>query len=262
MRLSSKGRYYAFISLILTLAIGSFGYQNASASEKAHPHWAYEGEGGPADWGHISKEYKACSEGKNQSPIDIKGAKEEDLSDISVNYKPSKLDIINNGHTVQVNYDKGSVATIDGVEYDLVQFHFHAPSEHTVDGKPFPIENHLVHKNAKGELAVIGVLIEEGAENPAYSDVMKNLPAKADSKKTVDVEVDAGALLPKDMTFFRYSGSLTTPPCSEGVKWSVLKTPVQLSKAQIDAFKSIFKMNARPIQPVNEREVKADTKSK
>lgn len=252
----------------MALVLGPFAYTHAvaggvgGAGETAHPHWGYEGKGGPANWGHMSKENSACSEGKNQSPIDIKGAKEEDLADIAFNYKPTGLNIVNNGHTVQVNYDKGSSVTIDGVEYEFVQFHFHAPSEHTVGGKPFPVENHFVHKNARGELAVIGVLIEEGAENAAYSEVMKNLPAKAEEKKTVDVQINADSLMPGDRTFFRYMGSLTTPPCSEGVKWSVLKTPVQLSKAQLDSFRNIFKMNARPVQPVNAREVKADTVSR
>lgn len=244
-----------FLAAALALGISFYGVAGAVAGERGHPsHWSYEGEAGPAHWGDISKGNEACK-GKSQSPINIEGTSEAPLADISFDYKPTKLNIVNNGHTIQVNYDKGSLIKVDGVDYELVQFHFHDPSEHTVGGKSFAMENHLVHKNADGKLAVIGVLIEAGAENAAYKGVFANLPKKADEKKELDVTVSADDLLPKDRAFYTYAGSLTTPPCSEIVTWIVLKTPIQMSKKQINAFKKIIRNNNRPIQPLNGRTV-------
>ncbi|MBI1910655.1 MAG: carbonic anhydrase family protein [Deltaproteobacteria bacterium] len=243
------------------MGMSMFAY-NATASEKAsHPHWAYDGEHGPAHWGHMSEEFAACSQGKTQSPIDISGASEEDTADIAFSYKPSKLNILNNGHTVQVNYDKGSSIKVDGVDFQLVQFHFHTPSEHTVGGKSFGQELHLVHKNDKGELAVVGVLIEKGKENAAYKKIWSNLPRKADEKKEVNAEINAEELLPKTRAAFRYTGSLTTPPCSEGVNWIVLKSPIQMSAKQIDSIQKIMHRNNRPVQPIQGRKVTSDTVS-
>lgn len=231
----------------------------SQASETSHPHWSYEGESGPEHWGAISGDYAACSQGKTQSPIDISTTKDEPLADISFAYKPSKTNIINNGHTIQVNYDEGSSITLNGAQYNLAQFHFHDPSEHTVGGKPFAMEIHLVHKNAKGELAVVGVLIKEGMENAALAETWKSLPKKADEKMTLKAGINAEDILPKDRAYYRYSGSLTTPPCSEGVNWLVLKTPVEMSKAQIEAFKEIIHANARPVQPLGDRTIGAKT---
>jgi len=231
----------------------------SQAAETSHPHWSYKGEGGPEHWGSISGDYAACSQGKTQSPIDISGAKDEALTDIAFAYKPSKINILNNGHTIQVNYDEGSSITLNGAQYNLAQFHFHDPSEHTVNGKPFAMEMHLVHKNAKGELAVVGVLIKEGRKNAALAEAWKNLPGKADEKKTLTTGINAEDILPKDHTYYNYSGSLTTPPCSEGVNWLVLKTPIEMSKAQIKAFKKIVHANARPVQPLGSRSIGAKT---
>lgn len=247
-------------ALALGLSVGV--YSGARASEKSHPHWTYEGDHGPEHWGHMSGEYAACASGKKQSPVDIKGYEDKDLTDIVFNYKPSRINIVNNGHTIQVNYDKGSSIKVNGMEYQLVQFHFHDPSEHTVGGKSYAMELHLVHKNDKGELAVVGVLLESGKEDRAYDKVFANMPKKADEKKELKETVDAAALLPKTKTYYTYTGSLTTPPCTEGVTWLVLKTPVQLSEAQIKAFKGIVGVNNRPVQPVNERKITADTVSK
>ncbi|MBZ0220715.1 MAG: carbonic anhydrase family protein [Candidatus Methylomirabilis sp.] len=226
------------------------------AADKHGPHWSYEGEHGPEHWGHMSKEFQACSEGKTQSPIDLSNAAPEALSKIEFKYGSSKLNIVNNGHTVQVNYDGGSSIAVDGSEYGLVQFHFHTPSEHTVDGKSYGNEIHLVHKNGKGQLAVVGVLIEEGSENPAYSAIWSNLPAKAGEKKSVEASINAGELIPSESGYFTYSGSLTTPPCSESVKWIVLKKPIQMSAAQIKEISDIMSKNNRPVQPLNERVLK------
>lgn len=249
---------YSLFGVLFAVAVSLTAFGPAVASESSHPHWAYEGEHGPAHWGDMSKEFEACSKGKNQSPVDIAGAEEADLKDIEFSYKPSKLNVLNNGHTVQVNYDKGSSIKVDGVEYQLVQFHFHDPSEHTIGGKSFPTELHLVHKNGKGELAVVGVVIEKGAQNPAYKEIWANLPKKADEKKEVNVAINADDLLPKTRTYYTYTGSLTTPPCTENVKWLVLKTPIQMSETQIDQFNGVIKGNNRPVQPINTRKIKAE----
>lgn len=244
------------VAAALTFALGLGPLNSSQAAETTHPHWTYEGEHGPEHWGNMTGEYAACGQGKSQSPIDIAGAQDEAMPDIGFAYKTSKINILNNGHTIQVNYDEGSSITLDGVTYNLLQFHFHDPSEHTVAGKPFAMELHLVHKNAKGELAVVGVLIEEGKENAAFNAVWKNLPKKADEKIALAGPVSANDLLPKGRAYYRYPGSLTTPPCSEGVSWLVLKEPIQLSAAQIMAFKEIIHENARPVQPLGKRSVR------
>jgi len=241
------------IAIAAAFALGlSFGAHGAIAGSGG-AHWGYEGEHGPEHWGHMSGEYKACSEGKTQSPIDLSGAVAEELADIQFDYKPSRLNVINNGHTVQVNYDNGSSISVNGSRYDLVQFHFHTPSEHTVDGKSFGNEMHLVHKNDKGELAVVGVLIEKGEENAAYKAIWSNLPKKANEKKSAAVDINAAELIPQDRDYFTYTGSLTTPPCSENVRWIVLKTPIDMSEAQIKDIEKIMHKNNRPVQKLHDR---------
>jgi carbonic anhydrase len=175
-------------------------------------------------------------------------------ADLSVSYRPSAVNIFNNGHTVQVNYDQGSSIVVDGTTYNLVQFHFHTASEHAIAGAHMPMEIHFVHRNAEGGLAVVGVLLKGGAENAAYAPVLQNLPAQESQPAPVaGATVDAAALLPAQRSYWRYNGSLTTPPCSEGVKWLVMSTPVELSDAQIAAFTAIFKNDERPVQPFNAR---------
>ncbi len=254
-------RYVKFLSVIgLGLAL-SFGAA-AHAGEKGHgaghggAHWSYEGEHGPEHWGGMSKEYEKCSKGMRQSPIDITGGAPEKLPAIDFAYKPTKLKPLNNGHTVQVNYEKGSFITVGGAKYQLAQFHFHNPSEHTLAGRAFANELHLVHKSAKGGLAVVGVLLEEGAENAAFKNVFANLPKNADETIDTPDSINAETLLPADRTYYRYDGSLTTPPCSEGVNWFVLKTPVQLSKEQLAAYDGIFKKTNRPVQARKGRKIK------
>ncbi|OGQ65027.1 MAG: hypothetical protein A2V21_305595 [Deltaproteobacteria bacterium GWC2_55_46] len=248
-------RILASAAVAFGLSFAAFGVQ---AAEKHAPHWGYEGEHGPEHWGHMSGDFKACSEGKTQSPIDLANATPAELSDIKFNYKASRLNTVNNGHTVQVNYEEGSSIVVDGSEYNLVQFHFHTPSEHTVDGKSFGNEMHLVHKNALGQLAVVGVLVETGKEHGAYKAIWSNLPAKANEKKSVDVSINAADLLPKEKGYFTYSGSLTTPPCSESVKWIVLNAPIQMSEKQIADIQKIMHKNNRPVQPKNARTLKVD----
>ncbi len=233
------------------------------------PVWHYEGDEGPEHWGTISATFASCQSGRAQSPIDIVAPARRATSDaIVLKLAPTSLrivhhdhvaDAVNNGHTVQVNYSEGDTLSVGGSAYQLVQYHFHAPSEHTVNGTQFPMEMHLVHRNAEGQLAVIGVLIVEGAHNAAFDPIWANLPVTKGVENHLEhVKVDVDALLPTARTTYRYDGSLTTPPCSEGVKWFVMTTPIALSKVQIGAFTTLFHGNNRPVQPLNGRFVLSD----
>lgn len=237
---------------------GTEATEEATDDEK--PHFTYEGEEGPEHWAELSEEWATCGTGTEQSPVDLTAAAEasdEDLPDIVFDYRPSGLARFDNGHTVQAAYDPGSGIELGGTRYELVQLHFHAHSEHTIDGQASPLELHLVHRDADDELAVVGVLIEEGAENPAYASMMDNLPTEV-TEEPVPVEgvtVDAAAMLPEDRSFFHYAGSLTTPPCSEGVSWQVMTTPIELSAEQIAAFTALHDDDFRPLQELGEREL-------
>lgn len=223
------------------------------------PHFAYKGKQGPEHWSELDPSFAICSDGKSQSPIDLTGAGRQDVTNIVFDYKPTKIHIINNGHSVQVNYDPGSYIEVDDKNYQLLQFHFHAPSEHEVDGKLFPAEMHLVHQNEVGQLAVVGVLLDTGAENAAFNPVWNNLPARKGTEKEVEEQVNAKDFLPLIQTTYRYSGSLTTPPCTEGVNWYVMTTPVELSEQQITAFKQIYYGNNRLVQLLYSRGLVIDS---
>ena len=228
-------------------------------AEPAPPHWTYEGEEGPSHWGELSESYATCSVGKSQSPIDVITPSAQDLMNISFHYQPSEVNILNNGHTVQVNYDPGSYIELDGTRYDVAQFHYHAPSEHTIDGESFPAELHIVHRSAGDNLAVVGILLREGTENAAYQPFISNLPVETTEPKDTGVKINAIDLLPSLQTTFRYSGSLTTPPCAEGVSWLLMTTPVELSAQQLTALDSLFETgNNRPVQPINDRTLMED----
>ncbi len=235
--------------------------EHSASSQEAHVvHWGYAGEGGPAHWGELNADYTACADGSAQSPIDLADAIAEDLTDIVFNYGESKLNILNNGHTVQVNYDEGSSIMVNDVQYDLLQFHFHTGSEHLVAGTQYPLELHLVHRNAEGGLAVVGVMAKEGAENPAFADIVASAPAKeAEAIAIEGIMVAADSLLPTERLFYAYDGSLTTPPCSEGVKWHVMSTPIEMSATQIRTLADILHNNYRPVQPLTDRILKVDT---
>jgi carbonic anhydrase len=219
------------------------------------PHWGYGGEHGPEKWGDMEAGFSGCKLGKEQSPIDIRNATKSALPALDIKYTKSSAEVVNNGHTIQVNLVDGGVLNLDGVSYKLVQFHFHAPSEERIGGKAYSMVAHLVHQNAEGKLAVVAVLLKEGKANAALDPVFKNLPQTEGSKKTLGADFNAAELLPAERGYFRYVGSLTTPPCSEGVRWQVLKQPIEVSKAQIAAFRKLYNMNARPVQPLNGRKV-------
>jgi carbonic anhydrase len=246
----------------LSMGVNAETATNKIEAAKSQPHavhWTYNGKEGPAEWGHLDGAYKACSIGKQQSPINLAEANAKDLSDISFHYQPSALRVLNNGHTVQANYDKGSYIEVDGKRYDVVQFHYHTPSEHAVDGKLFDGEFHIVHKSAEGKLAVVGILLEKGKNNKAYQPFLSHLPAEESPEQDAGIKLNAADLLPKEQTTYRYSGSLTTPPCTEGVSWLVMKTPVQLSKTQLNTLSKLFDHNNRPVQPLNARPLLGDT---
>jgi carbonic anhydrase len=233
---------------------------SAAFSEEGPAHWSYQGKTGPSNWGTLEHEFVGCKLGKNQSPIDIKqaSAKKANLEPIKFDYKPSPLKIIDNGHTVQVNYDPGSTITVGGKQYQLVQFHFHRPSEEKIDGKGFDMVVHLVHKSADGKLAVIAVLVKNGQANPLIETLWNNLPKDKGAERAIEnTQIDATALLPQDRAYYTFAGSLTTPPCSEDVTWFVLRNPVQFSGKEIERFAKIYPMNARPVQPLNGRTVEA-----
>ena len=220
----------------------------------AGPHWDYEGEMGPENWG---KEFPTCAKGKSQSPLDIKGPFEKVKMSIAPDYKNGQLKVLNNGHTIQVNVEPGSKVRIDGKPYELLQFHFHKPSEELVDGKPAAMVIHFVHKNAEGQLAVIGVLLKEGNENPGIKTIWSNLPTTAGAEVIPDkVMFNPANLLPPEFDFYTYEGSLTTPPCTEKVKFFIMKSQVNIGRDQVGAFP--FKKNARPVQPLNGRVIQTN----
>lgn len=252
--------YKLTLVLMIVAVLAACAPANEEASHASAPHWTYEGEEGPEHWGDLDASYAVCGTGTSQSPIDVSNPAEQDLANIAFHYQPSEVNILNNGHTVQVNYDAGSYIELDGVRYDVAQFHYHAPSEHAVDGKLFAAELHIVHKNADGGLAVVGILLDEGAENAAYKPFIENLPKEKSDAKDAGVTINATDLLPVEQTTFRYSGSLTTPPCSEGVNWLLMTTPVEISADQIEALASLFEEgNNRPVQPLNDRPLAEDS---
>ena len=235
----------------LTLAVGA-----PLAQEHAGPHWSYKGGDGPDHWGQLDKSFSTCRVGHHQSPIDIRSPKPADLPPIQFAYQRAPLHIVNNGHTIQVNYAPGSFITVGDTRYQLTQFHFHHPSEERVSGKRFEMVAHLVHQGPAGQLAVVAVLLDAGAVNPVITSLWKHMPAHEGPEETPDgVQIDVTELLPPDRAYYTFTGSLTTPPCTEDVTWFVLKDPVRISRAQSDAFGKIYPRDARPIQPINDREV-------
>jgi len=221
------------------------------AGEKHAAHWDYEGAMGPENWG---KEFPTCGKGKSQAPLNIKGPFEKVRFSVAPDYKQGQLKIVNNGHTIQVNVPVGSKIRIDGRAYDLLQFHFHRPSEEHIDGKPSAMVVHFVHKNLEGELAVLAVMLREGNENPGIKTLWTHAPANEGPEVVPDgVMFNPANLLPREMDFFHYDGSLTTPSCTEKVKFFILKSQVNISKEQVSDFP--FKMNARPIQAPNGRQI-------
>src|SRR5262245_54483934 len=222
------------------------------------PEWSYTGANGPAKWGKLGKENATCGTGQLQSPIDINDAdvRKGDIPPLLFNYKTVPVRIIDNGHTIQVNYPPGSFLTVEGKRFELVQIDFHKPSEEKVNGKGHEMAAHLVHKGDNGKLAVVAVFLDQGNDNEVIKTLWKNLPATKGKEVVVDsTQINALHLLPKNKDYYRFEGSLTTPPCTENVTWLVLKTPAQISGDEIARFGRIYPNNARPVQPRNDRDM-------
>ncbi len=220
--------------------------------------WSYSGPHGPDRWAMLDPSFDACGSGQQQSPIDLAGATERGLMPLQFGYLPSAARIVDDGHTVQVDLDPGGSLTLDGVAYQLVQLHFHSPSEHTVDGSSFPVEVHLVHRAESGALAVVGLLVTGGALNPALAPLVSAIPGKVGRQVRLQAPFDASELLPTDRRSYRYTGSLTSPPCTEGVSWVVMAAPIPASGQQIAALARVLQGNSRPPQPRHDRELLLD----
>jgi carbonic anhydrase len=219
-------------------------------------HWGYGGEAGPAVWGGLRPEFTLCGNGKRQSPIDIRDGIAVDLEPVQFDYRASGFRVIDNGHTVQVNVASGNFINIAGRRWELQQFHFHRPSEERIEGRQFDMVAHLVHKDGEGKLAVVAVLLDRGSIQPIVQTVWNNLPLEKGEEQATRAVIDLNHLLPPDRRYFTYMGSLTTPPCSEGVLWMVMRQPVPVSQAQIDIFARLYPMNARPVQQAAGRLIK------
>lgn len=242
----------ALIAAGLVSLCGSVG---AAGEHPGHgTHWGYTGEIGPDRWSSLASEFGGCA-GSNQSPIDVSGTIDARLAPVQFSYKAGGHEVVNNGHTIQVNIENGSSIEVDGIRFDLKQFHFHSPSENHIGGTSYPLEAHLVHADKAGKLAVVAVVFNEGRANATVTTTWNQMP-KAEGKAALPTKVSATGLLPKSRDYYRYNGSLTTPPCTEGVRWIVMKQPMTVSKAQLDAFRATLGFaNNRPIQPANARPV-------
>lgn len=237
---------------LLFLGLPVLAQENAPGQ---HPkHWGYEGEVGPSHWQEFGSDFGMCSTGKNQSPVDLDNFVEAVLPPLAFDYEAGGHQVVNNGHAIQVNYNAGSRITVDGTDFELKQFHFHSPSENMIKARAFPMEAHFVHVDAKGNLAVVALMFEEGAANPLLERVWPHVPKVENGKAGLAPQVQAAELLHRDRDYYRYSGSLTTPPCSEGVRWFVLKHPATASAAQLAVVReALGEPNNRPVQPVGSR---------
>jgi carbonic anhydrase len=250
-------RFAAPAAFALALACAAAGQISAQTTAP----WDYEGKRGSLNWGKLDPDYKACSKGREQSPIDIRGARlNKALQPIEFHYIAGPVKLENNGHTVVAHVDRGSYMVAGGVRYELVEFDFHHPSEVTVKGKFSDMEVHLVHKSADGKLAVIAVRLVEDAGNPnaVLATLWPHLPLKAGASENVTEMVNPGGLLPADRGYWTYEGSLTTPPCTEGVRWFVFEQELSLSRDQLRAFANLYKVNTRPAQDAHGRRIEAN----
>jgi len=239
------------------LPAGAAASDGADKGSHGHDvHWAYSGDTGPESWGRLKPEFQQCMLGKRQSPIDIRDGIAVQLDPIQFDYRPSGFRVIDNGHTVQVNVEPGNGIVVQGRRYELLQFHFHRPSEERINGRQFEMVAHLVHKDPDGKLAVVAVLMDQGKGHPLIQQVWNNLPLERNTEQAGMSQMDLSLLLPEQRQYYTYMGSLTTPPCSEGVLWMVMKNPATMSREQIAIFGKLYPMNARPIQSASGRLIK------
>jgi carbonic anhydrase len=249
--------------LAIPVCLISFGVPSSAGAQQpgsapTGPAWSYYGKTGPSNWGRLSPQYSACSKSKIQSPIDIHGVKvDPTLGPIEFHYLSGPVNLVNTGRTVRVNVTPGSYIVFGGARYDLVEFHFHHPAEDLVDGKLSDIQIDLVHKNAAGELAIIGVRVNEGQVNGSLAALWPSLPATSGATTAIQDNFNPLGLLPADRRYWSYLGSITIPPCTEGVRWLSMQTATELSQDQLQALARLFPDNARPIQPTNKRKIGA-----
>lgn len=254
-----------FVGLVLLLLMGAQqgcgpeaeDHAEAEGEMEAEVHWGYEGDTAPELWGGLDASFAVCDVGIEQSPVDLAGAVPGDAAEgggLDIRWQATEAEVVDNGHTIQINVAEGSSIVLEGREFSLVQFHFHLPSEHTVDGTASAMEVHFVHGAAEGDLAVIGVLMEAGDADATIQGLWDAIPGVDEAPAAVGA-LDPGTLLPEGRAYYRYQGSLTTPPCSEVVSWVVMTDSISVSQAQIDAFAALYPMNARPVQPLNGREI-------
>jgi carbonic anhydrase len=223
-----------------------------------HKPYGYGADNGPEKWGQLADKYALCEKGDMQSPIDLAGANAKGDVALSVNYQAGPLTVSNKGLTIQADFAAGSSMNSGGTTFNLIQIHFHTPSEHAISGKRYPLTGHFVHATEGGKLGVLGVMFEEGAANAELGKILAAAPAAKSEPMTVAGKmIDPNGMLPEDRSVYRYMGSLTTPPCSEGVNWHVLKDPITASAAQIAAFEKLMGDNARPVRALNNRLVVA-----
>ncbi len=234
---------------------GGKGAAHAKAAGAHGAHWAYAGPAGPQTWGGLKPDFALCAKGQRQSPIDIQGGLPVDLEPVQFHYKASRFAVVDNGHTVQANLAGGNYIEVGGKRFELKQFHFHRPSEERIDGRQFDMSLHLVHKDEQGRLAVVGLLLDRGAPHAAVQKVWNNLPLEKDQELQARTPLELNDLLPSNQSYYTYMGSLTTPPCSEGVQWIVMRQPVSVSTEQIELFSRLYPMNARPTQQVAGRRI-------
>jgi carbonic anhydrase len=242
--------------LTLSFPFLVFSQANVSAAEKHHAvHWSYTGHGNPAQWAQLNPDYETCANGVTQSPINITKAEKADLPGLEFQYQESAPSIVNNGHTIQINLASGNFLTVGSQKLELLQFHFHTPSEEQINGKRSEMVAHFVHKSAEGQLGVVALLIKSGSRNKAFTSIFQHLPRKGETITVENLKLDLNAMLPNNKNYYTFTGSLTTPPCTENVQWIVLKQAISLSPKQIKAFKNQYAFNARPVQAIHDRKI-------
>lgn len=255
----TKNTYRLLLAAFATFLLAACSKENHEA------HWGYEGEGAPEHWGSLSAEFATCDAGKHQSPIDLTDAVPIDEAGIerrlgeavlTAGQRARVMDLVDNGHTVQITNDVPLSMQLSDTTYELAQFHFHSPSEHTIDGEHAQLEVHFVHKSAAGELAVVGILVDEGEHDPIWDAVIAAFPDKAGGRRHVEnLELDVNDLRPLPQHYYRYEGSLTTPPCSEGVQWIVMAEKRQISAEQMATVVALLHNNNRPVQALGDRQI-------
>lgn len=246
-----------FISYSTSIAILVLCLASAQvAAEQGTKHWSYAGEDGPEHWGELSADFHMCRDGQNQSPINLQHNIDAELAELVFEYYSSPGEATNNGHSIQIDVEAGSFLKIPSLDrsFELKQFHFHSPSEHTIEGQSYAMEMHFVHADENGALAVVGVMINVGQENPVLKEMRYFMPEQSGENEKAPIGIEETDLLPPTRDYYYYSGSLTTPPCSEGVAWIVLKDPIEASLEQIARFKEqVGATTNRPVQPHNAR---------